>query len=154
MMIEWNPSLDGIRMCLNHAQSDIESSFAEIDATLRKWECHAGNPIIRTRLLEQLTDARWLLEQHFERIAGEGYFEQIVDQRPSLYERFRDVENMQEELLRRFDQLIIDIRGLCVDSRSIANILNRFRQFHEELLREECEEREMLELVAFPRHCK
>ncbi len=77
--------VDGVRLCLNHSQSRIEQGLYELEATFRQWQAKSHSQSVRIKLVEDLENFRWVLDQHFTRVAGEGYLERAVHQEPSLY---------------------------------------------------------------------
>jgi hypothetical protein len=137
--------VDGVRMCLNHSQSRIERGLCDLEAEFRQWESRWQSRSLRAKLLEDLENFRWLLDQHFTRVAGEGYLERMVYCEPELYCDLRDIECWQSRLIDQLDQIIERVRQFGVRPEAIQELANDFVALHDDILREESEERHLLD---------
>ena len=120
----------GLKMCLDHSQSGIEESLLEVE-----W----------SKLMEHLVSFRWTLDQHFTRVAGEGYLENVASLRPGLYSDLREIECHQCRLIDLLDTLIHDVQTYDPQRDEIADMSERFRDLHREILVEENQERLLIE---------
>jgi hypothetical protein len=132
-------------MCLNHSQSRIEQGLCELEVEFRQWQAKPHSQSMRTKLVEDLENFRWLLDQHFTRVAGEGYLERAVHQEPALYGDLRDIECWQARLVDHLDQIIERVRHFEADRDSVRDMAADFIALHDDILREESEERYLLE---------
>lgn len=144
-MDSYKPDFNGVRMCLNHSQSRIERALCDLEIEFRQWQAKSQSQSMRAKLVEDLENFRWLLDQHFTRVAGEGYLERAVHQEPSLYGDLRDIECWQFRLVDHLDQIIERVRHFECDRESVAELAANFIVLHDDILREECEERHLLE---------
>ena len=104
----------GLKMCLDHSQSGIEESLLEVEADFQTWLNHPHQRTAWSKLMEHLVSFRWTLDQHFTRVAGEGYLENVASLRPGLYSDLREIECHQCRLIDMLDALIHDVHaGLC-----------------------------------------
>jgi hypothetical protein len=137
--------VDGVRMCLNHSQSRIERGLCDLETEFRQWESKPQSRSMRERLVENLENFRWLLDQHFTRVAGEGYLERVVHYEPKLYSDLRDIECWQDRLIDHLDEIVDRVRHFDFERESVDGLLQEFIAFHDDILREESEERYLLE---------
>lgn len=137
--------VDGVRMCLNHSQSRIERGLCELETEFRQWESKPQSRSMRQRLVEDLENFRWLLDQHFTRVAGEGYLERVVHYEPKLYSDLRDIECWQDRLIDHLDEIVERVRHFDCEREPVESLLHEFIAFHDDILREESEERHLLE---------
>ncbi len=137
--------VDGVRMCLNHSQSRIERGLCDLETEFRQWEAKPQSRSMRSRLVEDLENFRWLLDQHFTRVAGEGYLERVVHFEPKLYSDLRDIECWQDRLIQHLDEIVDRVRHFDFERESIDSLVDEFIEFHDDILREESEERHLLE---------
>jgi hypothetical protein len=144
-MLETKRDVDGVRMCLNHSQSRIERGLCDLEVEFRQWEVKPHSRSMRARLVEDLENFRWLLDQHFTRVSGEGYLERIVHNEPNLYCDLRDIECWQARLVEDLDVIIDRVRHFETDRDSIDHLTRDFISLHDDILREETEERHLLE---------
>ena len=136
---------EGVRMCLNHSQSRIERGLCDLEAEFRQWQVKSHSQSMRAKLVEDLENFRWLLDQHFTRVAGEGYLERAVHQEPALYCDLRDIECWQARLVDHLDQIIDEVRHFDCERDSVGELAADFVALHDDILREESEERCLLE---------
>lgn len=137
--------LNQIRMCLNHSQSGIEQALADLENELCRWLDHPTPAARRKKLTEGLKELRWLLDQHFHRVSGEGYLERAVSIAPCLYPDMREIECCQCALLDRLDELIVLFEKQEECELDHFDFVNRFRALHQAILREEDEERRLID---------
>jgi hypothetical protein len=136
---------DSCRMCLNHAQTDLEQLLMELDHQLRRWFAHPGNPNLHVHVAMLLTDLRWQLSQHFDYLTHDHW--NIAFKRyPNLAHRLRDIHNQQQALIKSLERLAASIPKSCCSSHKIANLLSRFEEFHSALLHEEVDERWLVDV--------
>ncbi|MCU0717303.1 MAG: hypothetical protein MUD03_14375 [Pirellula sp.] len=145
MMSDSRRNMAGIKMCLNHSQSGIEDGLVELEHDFRNWFEHPHQRPYWSKLMEHLVSFRWVLDQHFTRVAGEGYLEHVACQRPGLYSELRDIECWQCRLIDRLDSIIHDVQTFDSQRDEIADIEDEFRQLHREILDEESQERLLVE---------
>ncbi|MFN6128471.1 MAG: hypothetical protein ACK6DC_21010 [Planctomycetota bacterium] len=134
-----------LKMCLNHSQSGIEESLAELDGDFRTWAEHPQQHIARKKVLEHLVSFRWVLDQHFTRVAGEGYLENAVAMRPGMYRELREIECRQDEVLDDLDALVRRVRNCDAQQDSVAELFCDFQRLHSAILDEESLERSLVE---------
>jgi hypothetical protein len=139
----WEQS--GMKMCLNHSQSAIEEGLAELEQDFRHWIEYPHQRVNWSKLMEHLVSFRWVLDQHFTRIAGEGYLENVACQRPGLYSDLRDIECMQYRLIDQLDETIHDVQNYDPQRDEIADMAEQFHRLHREILEEENQERMLME---------
>lgn len=144
-MDQYKHDFDGVRMCLNHSQSRIERGLCDLEAQFRQWQTKAHSQSMRAKLVEELENFRWLLDQHFTRVSGEGYLEQAVHQEPTLYCDLRDIECWQSRLVDHLDQIVQQVRHFDGERDSVRDLAAEFVVLHDDILREESEERHLLE---------
>ncbi len=137
--------IDGVRMCLNHSQSRIERGLCDLEGEFRQWEAKANSQSMRAKLVEDLENFRWLLDQHFTRVAGEGYLERAVQCEPALYCDLKHIECWQTRLVDLLDQIIDRVRHFDSERDSVRELAADFVALHDDILREESEERHLLE---------
>jgi hypothetical protein len=100
---------------------------------------------MKEKLVEELENFRWLLDQHFTRVSGEGYLEQAVHQEPALYGDLREIECWQARLVDHLDQIVRQVRRFETERDSVGDLAAEFIVLHDDILREESEERHLLE---------
>lgn len=144
-MDQYKHDFEGVRMCLNHSQSRIERGLCDLEAEFRQWQAKSHSQSMRAKLVEDLENFRWLLDQHFTRVAGEGYLEKAVHQEPALYCDLRDIECWQARLVDHLDQIIDLVRHFDCERGSVRELAADFVALHDDILREESEERHLLE---------
>ncbi|MFO0012538.1 MAG: hypothetical protein ACK553_07340 [Planctomycetota bacterium] len=135
----------GLKMCLNHSQAGIEESILELERDFRAWMEHPSQRMVRNKLLEHLVNFRWILDQHYTRIAGEGYLENVAAMKPGMYGQLREIECRQCLVIDDLDDLVRRARGCDSDRDTIALLLDDFQRLHGEILEEETLERSMVE---------
>jgi Xaa-Pro aminopeptidase len=144
-MEQFKHDFEGVRLCLNHSQSRIERGLCDLEAEFRQWQAKSNSQSMRAKLVEDLENFRWLLDQHFTRVAGEGYLERAVHQEPTLYCELRDIECWQARLVDHLDQIIDQVRHFDGERDSVRELAADFVALHDDILREESEERHLLE---------
>lgn len=144
-MDSYKHDFDGVRMCLNHSQSRIERGLCDLEMEFRQWQGKSHSQSMRAKLVEDLENFRWLLDQHFTRVAGEGYLERAVHHEPTLYCDLRDIECWQARLVDHLDQIIEQVRHFDVERDAVGDLAQDFVALHDDILREESEERHLLE---------
>ncbi len=135
----------GIRMRLNHSQTGIEEGLAELEQDFRTWLEHPHQRAVWSKLAEHLVSFRWVLDQHFTRVAGEGYLERVAMQRPGMYSDLREIECWQCRLIDELDSIIHDVQIFDAQRDEIFDIGDNFRRLHREILEEESQERVLVE---------
>ena len=135
----------GLKMCLDHSQSGIEESLLEVECDFQTWLNHPHQRTAWSKLMEHLVSFRWTLDQHFTRVAGEGYLENVASLRPGLYSDLREIECHQCRLIDLLDTLIHDVQTYDPQRDEIADMSERFRDLHREILVEEHQERLLIE---------
>lgn len=135
----------GVKMCLNHSQSRIERGLCDLETEFVQWQEKPHSRSMRAKLLEDLENFRWLLDQHFTRVAGEGYLERCVHHEPSLYCELRDIECWQSRLIDHLDVIIDRVRHYDANQESIHSLARDFVSLHDDILREESEERYLVD---------
>lgn len=135
----WESS--GIKLCLNHSQAAIEEGLIELEQDFRDWLDHQHQRANWGKLMEHLVSFRWVLDQHFTRIAGEGYLENAVSTRPALYSDFREIECLQWKLIDMLDLTIHHVQNFDPQRDDIAILFNQFQRLHREITEEESQER-------------
>jgi len=138
-------SLDRLKMCLNHSQSGIEESLMELESDFRSWLHHPHQRTLWSKLIEHLISFRWVLDQHFTRVAGEGYLENIASRTPGLYPELREIEFCQLRLIDVLDALVHDVQNYDPERDWIGDIFEQFRSLHRDILVEESQERWLVE---------
>ena len=136
---------DGVRMCLNHSQSRIERGLCDLEMEFRQWQSKSHSQSMRAKLVEDLENFRWLLDQHFTRVAGEGHLERALHQEPTLYCELREIECWQARLVDCLDGIIDRVRCFEPDRESVSELAADFIALHDDILREESEERHLIE---------
>jgi hypothetical protein len=144
-MSEFIEDFAGVKMCLNHSQSQTERGLCDLEAEFRRWQEKPKSRSIRSKLVEDLENFRWLLDQHFTRVAGEGFLERILNYEPSLYSELRDIECWQVRLLDHLDEIIDRVRQSTDEPAAINRLVTDFISLHDDILREESEERYLVE---------
>jgi hypothetical protein len=144
-MSEFIEDFAGVKMCLNHSQSQTERGLCDLEAEFRRWQEKPQSRSIRSKLVEDLENFRWLLDQHFTRVAGEGFLERILNYEPSLYSELRDIECWQVRLLDHLDEIIDRVRQSTDEPAAINRLVTDFISLHDDILREESEERYLVE---------
>ncbi|MCU0708280.1 MAG: hypothetical protein MUF23_08320 [Pirellula sp.] len=137
--------VNGLRMCLNHSQSGIEASLQELEANFRAWMEHPHQRTTWSKLMEHLVNFRWILDQHFTRVAGEGYLENVAALRPGMYRDLREIECWQCRLIDDLDLLIHHVQTYDPQRDEIADMVEEFQRLHSEILDEENQERLLVE---------
>jgi hypothetical protein len=132
-------------MCLNHSQSGIEDSLAELETDFRTWMDHPHQRTTWGKLMEHLVSFRWILDQHFTRVAGEGYLENVASLQPGMYRDLRDIECWQCRLIDDLDSLIHHVQNYDPQRDEIADMSEQFQRLHREILEEESQERLLVE---------
>jgi hypothetical protein len=130
---------------LNHSQSRIQLGLIELDQQFQQWLAHPNSQGRKCKLIQDLEDFRWQLDQHFARIAGEEYLERAIHHCPSLYPDLRDIECWQNLLMDKLDHLIQRVRARDEHQVSGHDLAAAFRSLQEEIEDEEREERELIE---------
>ena len=138
-------STDGLKLCLNHSQSGIEESLAELECDFRSWMAHPHQRSNWSKLTEHLVSFRWVLDQHFTRVAGEGYLENVASRLPGLVRDLHAIECWQYRLIDRLDALIHDVQNYDPQSDEILDRVEQFRSLHREILDDENQERLLVE---------
>jgi hypothetical protein len=154
VMLSIKHDVDGAKLCLNHSQSRIERGLYDLESQFRQWGDKPHSRSMRAKLVEDLENFRWLLDQHFTRVAGEGYLERVVHHEPHLYADLREIECWQSRLIEQLDLLIERVRHFDDERDQVENLLGDFIAFHDDLLREESEERCLLERSLHIAHPK
>lgn len=144
-MNEQSRELAGMRLCLNHSQSGIEEGLVELEQDFRTWFEHPNQRVSWSKLMEHLVSFRWVLDQHFTRVAGEGYLEQVAEQRPGMYSDLRSIECWQCRLIDELDAIIHHVQTFDPQRDEIADIRDDFNRLHSEILDEESQERLLVE---------
>jgi hypothetical protein len=144
-MLSTKHDVEGVRMCLNHSQSRIERGLCDLETEFRQWEAKPQSRSMRSKLVEDLGNFRWLLDQHFTMVSGEGYLERIVHCEPQLYCDLREIECWQSRLIDSLDSIIERVRHFDCDRESLPHLVQEFVALHDDILREESEERHLLE---------
>ncbi len=144
-MSEFIEDFAGVKMCLNHSQSQTERGLCDLEAEFRRWQEKPQSRSIRSKLVEDLENFRWLLDQHFTRVAGEGYLERVLNYEPNLYCELRDIECWQGRLLDHLDEIIDRVRQASDEPAVINRLVTDFISLHDDILREESEERYLVE---------
>lgn len=137
--------VEGLKMSLNHSQSGIEESLVELEGDFRSWLDHPHRPALRNHVIEHLVSFRWVLDQHFTRVAGEGYLEHIVAMRPGMYRELREIECRQYQVLDDVDRLIHRAKSCEFHRDTISDLFDDFQRVRAEILDEESLERSMVE---------
>ncbi len=135
----------GMRMCLDHSQSGIEESLGELVNDFRQWMEHPHQRTTWSKLMEHMVSFRWVLDQHFTRVAGEEYLENVVAQRPGMYRDLRAIECWQCKLIDELDLLIHHVQNYDPQRDEIADMVDHFQRLHSEILDEESQERLLVE---------
>jgi hypothetical protein len=131
----------GIKLCLNHSQAAIEEGLVELEQDFRDWTAHPHQRATWSRLMEHLVSFRWVLDQHFTRIAGEGYLENVVNAHPGLYSELREIECLQCRLIDQLDLTIHHVQNYDPQRDDILDMVSQFQRLHREILEEESQER-------------
>jgi len=131
----------GVKMCLNHSQAAIQEGLVELEQDFRDWIEHPHQRATWSKLMEHLVSFRWVLDQHFTRIAGEGYLENVVSPRPGLYSELREIECLQFRLIDELDITIHHVQNYDPQRDDIAVMVSQFQRLHCEILEEESQER-------------
>ena len=137
--------LNGMKMCLNHSQTGIEEGLAELELDFRSWLEHPHQRVTWGKLMEHLVSFRWVLDQHFTRVAGEGYLENVACQRPGLYSDLREIECWQCRIIDQLDMTIHHVQNYDPQRDEIADMAEQFQRLHQEILEEEFQERQLVE---------
>ena len=135
----------GLKMCLNHSQVAIEEGLSELEQDFHDWVAHPHQRTTWSKLMEHLVSFRWVLDQHFTRIAGEGYLENVASLRPGLYSDLREIECLQCRLIDQLDLTIHHVQNYDSQRDDIAEMVRQFQKLHNEILDEECQERMLVE---------
>lgn len=143
-MWEVNRELASMKMCLSHSQTRIERGLCDLEGEFRQWQDRPHSRSIRGKLQEDLENFRWLLDQHFTRLGGEGYLESLAHREPSLYGELRHIECWQARLIDHLDTIIDRLRHFD-DHQSIDELARNFVSLHDDILREESEERQLVQ---------
>jgi len=144
-MSELNVDFASVKMCLSHSQSSIERGLCDLESEFRRWQEKPLSRSIRSKLIEDLENFRWLLDQHFTRVAGEGYLERVLNYDPDRYCDLREIECWQGRLIDHLDRIIDRVRHSSDECASIENLVTDFISLHDDILREESEERYLVE---------
>ncbi|MDZ4849559.1 MAG: hypothetical protein SGI77_09705 [Pirellulaceae bacterium] len=144
-MDSYQRDFDGVRMCLNHSQSRIERGLCDLEIEFRQWQNKPNSHAMRDKLVGDLENFRWLLDQHFNRVAGEGYLEKAVHQEPLLYGDLREIECWQARLIEQLDEIVECVRHFEVEREGVSDLAANFVALHDDILREESEERYLLD---------
>lgn len=135
----------GMKMCLNHSQAGIEESLAELEVDFRACVDHPHQHSLHIKLIEHLVSFRWVLDQHFTRVAGEGYLENVASMRPGMYLELREIECRQCQVIDDLDALIRSVRNCDPRRGAFAELLVEFERLHAAILDEESLERSLVE---------
>jgi hypothetical protein len=144
-MSEESRGMKSIRMCLNHSQSGIEQGLLELDQDFHQWQIHPHQRATWSKLMEHIISFRWVLDQHFTRVAGEGYLEEVACSRLGMYGELRDIECWQCRIIDELDAIIHDVQDFDAQRDDVAEIAEQFRILHREILDEESQERLLVE---------
>ena len=79
-----NDNVTELRMSLDHSQSGIAEGLQELNLDFKYWLEHPHQRATWGKLMEHLVSFRWILDQHFTRVAGEGYLENVACQYPGM----------------------------------------------------------------------
>jgi hypothetical protein len=109
------------------------------------WMVHPHQRTAWSKLMEHLVSFRWVLDQHFTRVAGEGYLENVASMRPGMYRDLREIECLQCQLIDALDLLIHHVQNFDPQRDEIADMVDQFRSLHDEILDEESQERSLVE---------
>lgn len=134
-----------VRMYMNHSLSGIEDGISELDSDFRAWSEHPWQRGAWTRVAEHLVSLRWLLEQHFSKLAGEGMLETVACCRPSLYPELRSIETGQEQAIDDLDAIIQRVEALDLHPAEIESLVTDFKRLKYQILEIESMELAFLE---------
>lgn len=137
--------ITGMKMCLNHSQAGIEESLVELEEDFRACLDHPRQRSLHNKLIEHLVSFRWVLDQHFTRVAGEGYLENVAAMRPGMYLELREIECRQCQAIDDLDYLINAVRTCDSERAAIHELFNDFVRLHAAILDEESLERSLVE---------
>lgn len=134
-----------VRMYMNHSLSGIEDSVSELDSDFKNWIAHPVQRGAWKRVAEHLISLRWLLEQHFSKLAGEGLLENVAYRHPNLYPELRSIEIWQDRVLDDLDKIIRLVETLELPLDQLDGVAVRFRYLKHEILDVESMELAFLE---------
>lgn len=137
---------DCCRMCLNHAQTSLEQMLQELDHQFRRWFAHPGNPALPIHISILLNDLRWQLSKHFDYVT-QDHWESALARHPSWLSRLEAIPQLQRDVLQRVERLKSEIPMRYCTAHGIAKLLSRFEELHADMLREEAEERWLVEML-------
>jgi hypothetical protein len=142
-------SSTNLKMRLDHCQSGIEEAMHALEGNFRSWVEHPHQRALQSKILEQSVNLRWILDQYYTRMAGEGYLENVAAAWPGMYRDLREIECRQCRVIDELDHLIGRVEALVeapdVRAASIMELQAHFRRLHADILDEESLERRMLE---------
>jgi hypothetical protein len=136
---------DEWKMCLDHSQSGIEDALIELESDFRHWLMHPHQRVAWSKLAEHLVSFRWILDQHFTRVAGEGYLEDVACRAPKLYPELREIEFCQLRLIDSLDALMHHVQNFDPQRDEVGDVFVEFQALHREILDEENQERLLVE---------
>lgn len=140
-----NDNVTELRMSLDHSQSGIADGLQELNLDFKNWLEHPHQRATWGKLTEHLVSFRWILDQHFTRVAGEGYLENVACQHPGMYSELREIECWQCRLIDHLDAIIHDVQTYDPQRDEVADIGDDFERLHREILEEESQERSLVE---------
>lgn len=142
-MFGYNNELGTIQNALNRSQSRVCLQLCDAEKCFADWQSNPGQKDSRDNLLTCLKQFRQKLDEHFARVAGEGYLERAVSLHPSMTPQLQEIEQWQARLLAEVDAIIGQVQTST--NVNISELATRFHHLHDEVLHEEREERHLIE---------
>ena len=122
-----------VRMYMNHSLSGIDDGLSELEGNLKNWVAHPAQRGAWKRVAEHLTGLRWLLEQHFGKLSGEGLLENVTYTHPDRYPELRSIEIGQNRIVDHLDSLILSVETLELATDELDWIAIEFRDLKQEI---------------------
>ncbi len=137
-----------LRMCLNHSQSGVEQATAEIEVALQRWHSHPGNAQCRRKVSSDVSNLRWMIEQHFRTLIERDVPQHITRDSTEIHDHLLAMASFQNRLLYLLSEINRQVDSVVASAPEIAKVIRLFQQFHAQLICEEAEERLLVDEVT------
>ncbi len=127
------------------SQRHVETALRAADVAVQHWRSQPTHTAAHEQAglaVEQLQAA---VEQHFSRVAGEGLVEDVVNEHPDLYPQLRELEQWQSQLVDSAGKIAEQMRQAPGSQEDAAAVEQALKAFRSELLKEEREERDIVD---------
>ena len=139
-----NQRVQFIEALMAASQRHVEVALRSAEQAVDLWRQSSEDAALRAAASVAIGELQTTVEQHFARLAGEGLIEDAVSASPQLYPKLRELEEWQTSLADRAAEIVAQMKlvSTTADAHELTKSLKRFRA---ELLREEQQEREIID---------